>query len=337
MMGFLGNALSTKRDDVNSDGEAERRSPFTGTTSADLNTNYDDARKISQDSQTAARPVGEAALSSSGTAFADYDKLFAKGVDDAMSYDSPAELERVRQEAAGNANTAGDVAEASRRVALSRMGVNPGSDKFSAPDNAASVARTIGVADSMNRAVADRRDKAIMLRGQTAGMAGSAASSFAGLGINAFNAGVPALAAATQAKTAQGGFDANMYATAVRDSIATGDQNVRRQENTGKIINTAMSSFFGSSKKIKTGGAKLDDEKVLERVMKIPVRSWKYKEGEGDGGKHIGPYAEDVQRELGDNVAPGGRVIDVISMHGVALASIRALNSKVEQLERKAA
>jgi hypothetical protein len=60
------------------------------------------------------------------------------------------------------------------------------------------------------------------------------------------------------------------------------------------------------------------------------VDSWKYKDGIADGGRHVGPYAEDVQRELGDEVAPGGKQIDVISMSGAQTAAIKGLAEKLD-------
>ena len=72
-------------------------------------------------------------------------------------------------------------------------------------------------------------------------------------------------------------------------------------------------------------------------MKNLPVEKWKYKEGEGDGGEHIGPYAEDVQKSMGDRVAPGGKVIDMISMMGVNLAATKALAKQVESLQSKMA
>src|SRR5262249_25108208 len=81
-------------------------------------------------------------------------------VSDATNYDSPEQYERVRQEAAGNANQAFDTALQSRDIGLTRMGVNPNSGRFADP-NATSLARASTVAGSMNEATANLRDKAI--------------------------------------------------------------------------------------------------------------------------------------------------------------------------------
>lgn len=96
-----------------------------------------------------------------------YKTLFApvedKMVSDATNYDSPEQYDRVRQEAAGNANSAFDTAQASRDLGLEHMGVNPNSGRFVDP-TAMGLQRAAGVAGAENTATANLRDKAIALR-----------------------------------------------------------------------------------------------------------------------------------------------------------------------------
>lgn len=95
------------------------------------------------------------------------------------------------------------------------------------------------------------------------------------------------------------------------------------------------SAFAGSSKKIKTHKTPISAEVITKGLQRIPVEAWKYKEGEGDGGEHLGPYAEDVQREFGDAAAPGGEKIDLVSMNGLALAGIKSLADRMDKMEHK--
>ena len=69
----------------------------------------------------------------------------------------------------------------------------------------------------------------------------------------------------------------------------------------------------------------------------LPVESWKYKKGVADEGEHVGAYAEDVQKSFGDKAAPGGKAIDMISMHGITLSAVKGLSKQVEKLENKVA
>ena len=45
--------------------------------------------------------------------------------------------------------------------------------------------------------------------------------------------------------------------------------------------------------------------------------------------------AEDLQREFGDAVAPGGKVVDVQNMIGLEHAAIVGLAKRVKQLEQR--
>lgn len=94
---------------------------------------------------------------------------------------------------------------------------------------------------------------------------------------------------------------------------------------------------MSSSKELKEDGEPIDDEKALEGLTKVPVESWKYKDGVEDGGRHVGPYAEDMQAQFGDSVAPGGIGLDMVSVTGQHHAAIRALAKKVDRLERRRA
>jgi hypothetical protein len=327
--------------------------------------------------------IGGAATGAAGRSFQDYLDTIGAVKSDAMNYDSPEEMERVRQEAAGNANSAFDTAQQSRAIQLAQMGVNPNSGRFADP-NALTLQRTMGVADAMNRATAGRKDQAIALRSNVANMTGNAATGFSGVGVNAGktaidtgvagnNAALPWLTAANQPLSTQAGylqalygtaaadagrtldFNKSMYATAVQDAgnrmnfnaatygTAVRDAGQTLDYNLGskRIVSDQVLGAEGltgklmSSKSVKVDKRKIDEDAVLKAVKRLPVERWRYKKGVADEGDHIGPYAEDVQRELGDDVAPGGKVIDVISMFGVNLAALQALASKVDRLERR--
>lgn len=76
-------------------------------------------------------------------------------------------------------------------------------------------------------------------------------------------------------------------------------------------------------------------EVALSMVKKMPVESWRYKKGQADGGAHIGPMAQSVQKAAGDGVAPGGKMIDPISMNGLTLASVQHIDKRLSKLEKK--
>ena len=85
---------------------------------------------------------------------------------------------------------------------------------------------------------------------------------------------------------------------------------------------------------VKKGIKPVSDEQALAAVEKTPVSQWTYKDGEGDGGAHIGPMAQHVRATMGEQAAPGGKQIDPITMNGINMAAISALSRKVDKLAK---
>ena len=63
----------------------------------------------------------------------------------------------------------------------------------------------------------------------------------------------------------------------------------------------------------------------------MPVDKWRYKPGRGDGGEHVGPYAQDFAAATGQG---DGKSIDMISAIGVTMGAIRDLDKKVDKMAR---
>lgn len=69
----------------------------------------------------------------------------------------------------------------------------------------------------------------------------------------------------------------------------------------------------------------------LKGIMNTDNYSWNYKAAAGLGkSTHFGPMAQDVNRNLGEETAPGGTSIDPISAQGHMLAAIKALGEKFD-------
>lgn len=83
-----------------------------------------------------------------------------------------------------------------------------------------------------------------------------------------------------------------------------------------------------SSKKIKHDKKPFDS---LGAVRKMPVEQWTYDEGKGDGGTHVGPYAEDFTKATG---VGDGTALDPITTMGVTLGAVRQLDQQVQQLTK---
>lgn len=72
---------------------------------------------------------------------------------------------------------------------------------------------------------------------------------------------------------------------------------------------------------------------VLDAVRSMPVEEWKYKEGLGDGGAHVGPYAEDFHAATGKG---DGKSIPIIDAIGVTMGAVQELDRKMRKGEGKA-
>lgn len=76
-------------------------------------------------------------------------------------------------------------------------------------------------------------------------------------------------------------------------------------------------------------------EVITKGLQSVPVEAWKYKEGVADEGEHIGPYAEDMQKAFGDQAAPGGKAIDLITISGLHHAAIADSADRLDRIEKK--
>jgi hypothetical protein len=77
------------------------------------------------------------------------------------------------------------------------------------------------------------------------------------------------------------------------------------------------------------------DDEALSGLRSLPeVQSWRYKKGLGDDRTHIGEYAEDAQEQFGDDVAPGGKALNVQAVFARNNQAIAALTRHVDHLEQ---
>jgi hypothetical protein len=89
---------------------------------------------------------------------------------------------------------------------------------------------------------------------------------------------------------------------------------------------------FLSDENMKESRQPVKGERVLSAIAKMPIDSWMYKEELGDSNRHIGPMAQDVQKNLGIG---NGKMIPVVDMMGMNLAAIKELAKKVDKLQKR--
>jgi len=88
-----------------------------------------------------------------------------------------------------------------------------------------------------------------------------------------------------------------------------------------------------SDKNRKTDFKDIDPQVVLEKVLALPVRQWRYT-NENNSVKHLGPVAQDFQSAFGLGIDDTS--IGTVDADGVALAAIQGLNRKLrDELTRR--
>lgn len=268
-------------------------------------------------------------------------------VADANNWDSPDEIARATGQAAATVQGQFDAARASNERTMAANGVSPDSGRTiqGGVDDANSLA--LMKAGAVNTTTDARKREGIGLRGQAVGMmtgtagtglqasqlavgANNAASAVPGTQASAYNAmSQPALAYTGSAMTGNTAA-ANILNQQHQNQVAASGQ---RMGAIGSIIG-AGARFAISDVNAKQDIEPVDGEEAVDALRKVPVSEWSYKPGEGDGGRHVGPMAQDVNAAMGEQAAPGGKAIDLVSLNGVNMAAIKALDARLAKLEK---
>ena len=121
----------------------------------------------------------------------------------------------------------------------------------------------------------------------------------------------------------------NFYGGEVR--IATGsnggDVVLGNSSSTVSVTGTFSNT---SDKHVKEDFAPVDSEAVLDRLVDLPLSSWRYIGSKGR--RHVGPVSQDFHAAFDDllNLNSDDTTIAPLDEAGVAFASIQALHGKVE-------
>lgn len=236
-----------------------------------------------------------------------------------------------------------------RERRMASMGVSPTSGRFAGVERAADTMVALGAASAENGARDLARNKALALKADAInlgnGLPSSAAGSL-GLGVNAGSAAIGTAAVPINAYNNSLGILQGGYQTAMQGYRGQGQtlnnlyQNqlsaYQAQQQAGAGLFGALGSVAGaampfllSSKDYKTD--KLPAKGVLAKVRAMPVEEWSYKAGIADGGRHIGPYAEDFQAATGKG---DGKTIPIVDAIGITLGAVKELDAKVDRMAR---
>ena len=282
---------------------------------------------------------------------ADYYNYYKQNVQPAMqaelqkaqAYNTEAKREELAQQAAADAGRAFQTTQQANERAMASMGVNPNSGRFAG----AQTANNLGLAATRANAMTSTRQQAeafgharmLDAIGLNAGMPGLSSGAYqAATGAGSQAAGVyqqPWMNA--MSGMAQGantiGSGQQMYLSGLNNSLA-GQASVYGQPDPFMQMGGAVlgGMLYASSKELKTDRRPVDAEALSREMANLPVDQWRYRPGAGDGGAHVGPYAEDMARF--GAASPDGKAIDVVSAMGVNTAAIKGLSQRLARMER---
>lgn len=286
-------------------------------------------------------------------------------IKDATTFNTPDRANQLAGQAEADVNTGFANAEGQQQRALSRMGINPSSGRALAVGNQTAIAKAAALAGGATNARTAARTEGYALTDRASNslagypaMATTTTNAGAGLGANGLaltnqgaaglNAG---LSSGVTAAGTMGSGATSMYGTEANYYSGEQNSNSNIMSGLGTAVGgiagayfggpagaaagaTAGKSIFGNSdKNIKKNVKPVSGKASLAAFRRMPVANWDYKKGLGDGGNHTGPMAQDVRKGLGDSVAPGGKVIDLISMSGHQTNAIKELDRRVAGLE----
>ncbi|MBP9034448.1 MAG: tail fiber domain-containing protein [Pseudomonadales bacterium] len=277
-------------------------------------------------------------------------------VGEAMSYDSPQEVAARQGRAAATVQGQFDAARGQNERQMAAMGVSPDSGRSVQAGIDQSNQLALAKAGAVNQEATNSKLMGMQLRQQAAGLGRGAAgmglqgsqlaTGAAGAGIGGANATLagrgaalqPALAytgSASQTGASAAGIlnqqHANMVNAYGHQSQAYGGLANSAAGIAGAAIGAGM---FMSDERAKENIEPVDGDAALISLRRTPVSKWDYKPGMGDGGTHVGPMAQDVNAAMGEQAAPGGTAIDPITLNGVNMAAIKALDAKVTALTK---
>lgn len=110
-----------------------------------------------------------------------------------------------------------------------------------------------------------------------------------------------------------------------------------KSDPTGTDYANLAKKYFGKKEEPKQDSfsnmlSRFNPKEAYEGIKKTKLFNWKYQPGKGDDEQHSGPMAQDVKKNLGEDVAPKGKMIDLQSMNGAVMAAVKHLGDKVDGL-----
>ncbi|WP_417724557.1 tail fiber domain-containing protein [Salipiger sp.] len=269
-----------------------------------------------------------------------YQEVFQPLQDDfiaeAQAYNSPERRAAFESAAVADVEQQTDIARAVQERDMMAKGIDPRSGRYDASRRRVEMDAALGKAGAATTARRFNEQTGRALRADALNMgSGFAVNPATSIGLS--NSGMASGASAAQRGNEQMGSLLNMDYQNRMSAWQT-----QQQQGAGLwgAVGTVGGAIAGalpwtamlSSKEAKTNKRKAPG--ILDSLKDVPVEAWDYKQGRGDGGTHIGAYAEDVHKSLG---VGDGKTIPVPDAVGIAWKGIKELNAKVDKIAAKVA
>lgn len=302
---------------------------------------YEQQIKLSQDAQAKNTARSDAQWDQYTTLFKPLEEKMAATV---AGYDTQERRDKAAADAMAGVTGTFDQARQGLTESLGAQGIGSSSGKGLAMRNALGIEEAKAKAGAGSNAIRNVESTGLSLLGSATNFGrgltntGLATGQVAqGNGNNATGQ-VSGLSGLTGA-----GFGAAMqgYGTGINGLVsnyqAQNAANAQQNGIFGDLLGAGLGAagMFMSTKNAKVKGAKVDGKKALKGLAALDVDEWTYKPGMGDEGDHVGPYAEDVNREFGDAAAPGGKMINMVEMSETNAKALRELTTQVAVLKKE--
>jgi hypothetical protein len=295
--------------------------------------------------------------------YSDYNKstfrpLEQRMVADAQAYDTPERRKAEADAAVADVNSQVAQQRQATQMDLARSGVSPESMKSQAlmASGDINAARLAAGAASGARSKVEATGYARMADAASLGRGlPSAQATAVQTGIQAGSAGLGASQAGLSAGMSgaglmQTGFQQGLQGAGQAGSIfgkvgdlqsATRGQNLDFQARMFDSAMKGMGGMMASDPKVKKNRKVVKPADSMEGLRKTPIEDWQYdptKGGPEDGDTvRTGPMADAANKNLGDDVAPNGEMLNVASMLGVVANSVKDVDARLSKLEQRKA
>lgn len=270
-------------------------------------------------------------------------------IEEATNYASPERQAQAAAEARSDVQTAAANARAATERNNAAMGIDPRSGRAGGIAAQTDMGIALAEAGAANNARTMVRDKGLALKADVANMGRGATSAAAAGAAGSVGASGTALAGA-QATNAQAiaapsivsqGFSGAMQGYAgmgstLNQQYGIQSQNWQAQQQMAAQSAAGFGSFLGgvaglfmSDENLKHDITELPEGTALQAVQEMPVSEWTYDQNVADGGRHVGPMAQDFARATGKG---DGRTIAVQDAIGITIGAVQDLGKKVDKL-----